>query len=120
MSTLKQREQASRLRRIQRVRARVRGTSERPRLAVFRGLRHISAQIIDDARGATLAAAHDRELTAVAQQTKTEQAQAVGVLLAARALAQGVTTVVFDRRDKRYHGRVRALAEGARSAGLIF
>ncbi len=108
-------------RRIQRIRATIRGTSERPRLAVFRGSAHISAQIIDDTTGRTLAAAYDRELSATdKKKAKTEVATAVGSLIAERAKAKGVSTVVFDRRDKQYHGRVRALAEGARTAGLMF
>ncbi len=119
--SIQQRKQERVNRRIQRMRARVRGTTERPRLAVFRGLAHISAQIIDDATGRTLAAAYDRELSASeAKKTKVEIAMAVGTLIAERAKGKGVTQVVFDRRDKQYQGRVRALAEGARTAGLIF
>ena len=107
-------------RRIQRIRATIRGTSERPRLAVFRGSAHISVQVIDDSVGRTLAAAYDREVSSTEKKTKTDVATALGTLIAERAKAKGVSTVVFDRRDKRYHGRVRALAEGARAAGLIF
>ncbi|MSR85272.1 50S ribosomal protein L18 [Candidatus Uhrbacteria bacterium] len=109
-------------RRINRVRAKVHGTSERPRLAVFRSLTHISAQIIDDVTGKTLVAMRDQELTAPEQagKKKTELASLVGKQLAARAQEKGVKQVVFDRRDKQYHGRIRALAEGAREAGLIF
>lgn len=108
-------------RRITRMRARVRGTTKRPRLAVFRGLAHISAQVIDDATGKTLASAYDRELSAAdREKTKVEIATAVGTLIGERAKANGVTQVVFDRRDKQYHGRVQALAEGARAAGLMF
>jgi large subunit ribosomal protein L18 len=107
-------------RRIQRMRARVRGSAERPRLAVFRGLAHISAQIIDDTTGRTLASAYDRELKTADKKTKVEIAMAIGALIAERAKAKGVTQVVFDRRDKQYQGRVRALAESARTAGLIF
>ncbi|MCC6563470.1 50S ribosomal protein L18 [Candidatus Uhrbacteria bacterium] len=106
-------------RRIARVRAVVHGTSERPRLAVARSLKHISAQVIDDTTGKTLAAAADRDVEAKGKK-KSEVAVLVGKLIAERAKAKGVTTVVFDRRDKRYHGRVKAVADGAREAGLIF
>ncbi len=108
-------------RRIARVRARVTGTNERPRLAVARSLKHVSAQIINDATGQTLVAVYDRELAASEQKLpKLARATAVGKLLAERAKAKGVTAVVFDRRDKRFHGRIRALAEGAREGGLNF
>lgn len=118
--SIQKRKQERLNRRIARMRARVRGTTERPRLAVFRGLAHISAQVIDDATGRTLASAYDRELTPGGKKTKVEVATAVGALVAERAKSKGVTQVVFDRRDKQYQGRVRALAEGARTAGLIF
>jgi large subunit ribosomal protein L18 len=108
-------------RRIARVRATISGTTERPRLAVFRSLAHISAQVIDDTSGKTLAAARDVELSdADRKGKKLEVAHALGKLLGTRALEKGVKAVVFDRRDKKYHGRVRALAEGARAAGLTF
>lgn len=112
----------AKIRRLARVRAKVRGTADRPRLAVHRSLRHISSQIIDDATGRTLVAAKDTELPEDARKgkTKTEVAKALGVFVGERAKAKGITSVVFDRRDKRYHGRVQAVAEGARSAGLIF
>jgi large subunit ribosomal protein L18 len=89
---------------------------------VHRSLRHISAQVIDDASGRTLAAAKDSELGAaeLKGKRKMEVASLVGKLLAQRAKDKGIASVVFDRRDKRYHGRVRALAEGAREGGLIF
>ncbi len=120
MSTQKRKQERVN-RRIIRIRARVRGTTERPRLSVFRGLAHISAQIIDDATGKTLASAYDRELSAPdREKKKAEIATMVGTLIGERAKTQGVTHVVFDRRDKQYHGRVRALAEGARAAGLMF
>lgn len=106
-------------RRLRRMRSRVRGTAERPRLVVNRSLKHISAQIIDDATGRTLAAAADRDL-GKATGTKTEVSKQVGALLATRAKEKGVTAVVFDRRDKKYHGRIAALAEGAREGGLAF
>lgn len=109
-------------RRIARVRATISGTATRPRLAVFRSLAHISAQVIDDTSGTTLAAVRDVELSESDRKGKKKQdvAHAVGLLLGKRAMEKGVTTVVFDRRDKKYHGRVRALAEGAREAGLTF
>lgn len=107
-------------RRIARVRAVVHGSSERPRLAVARSLKHISVQLIDDAVGKTIAAASDVDVKAKKGTKKSEVATLVGKLIAERAKAKGVTKVVFDRRDKRYHGRVKAVADGAREAGLIF
>lgn len=119
---MKNRMQEQRLRRIRRVRAKVHGTTERPRLAVYRSLAHISAQVIDDLSGKTLAAAKDVDVSAADRKgkKKTDLAFLVGKLLAERALAKGVKSVVFDRRDKKFHGRVRAVAEGAREAGLLF
>ena len=110
--------QHSRERRIVRIKARVRGTVERPRLAVHRSLRHISAQIIDDQNGRTIAMASDRDIKEAGKPVET--AKAVGALLAERAKAEKIAQVVFDRRDKRYHGRVKALADGAREGGLQF
>jgi len=101
----------------------VQGTAERPRLNVFRSLKHIYAQLVDDTVGHTLAAAGtlDAELGhELGKLKRTEQAKLVGQLLAKRALEKGVTQVVFDRGGYKYHGRVKALAEGARSAGLQF
>jgi large subunit ribosomal protein L18 len=106
-------------RRIARVRAKVSGTAERPRLAVRRSLSHIYAQVIDDASQKTIVAASDADVTAKGLK-KAEVATEVGKILAERAKAKGVASVVFDRRDKRYHGRVKALADGARAGGLIF
>jgi large subunit ribosomal protein L18 len=109
--------------RHQRVRTRISGTAERPRLNVFRSLRHIYAQIINDEVGHTLVSASTSESEVVKQiegLDKTAQARVVGKLLAERALAKGVTQVVFDRGGYRYHGRVRALAEGSREGGLEF
>jgi large subunit ribosomal protein L18 len=106
-----------------RVRARVHGTPERPRLSVFRSLRHIYAQLIDDSIGHTLAAAStlDAEVRQqIGKMKKTEQAKLVGRLLAKRALEKGVKQIVFDRGGYKYHGRVKALAEGARAEGLQF
>jgi large subunit ribosomal protein L18 len=113
----------ARLRRHERVRKRIQGTATRPRLAVFRSLKHIYAQVIDDARGHTLAAAStlDPELASqVKDGSKTAEAKVVGALIAKRAQAKGITQVVFDRGGYKYHGRVRALAEAAREAGLEF
>lgn len=112
-----------RKRRHLRVRKRVFGTPERPRLNVFRSLSQIYAQVIDDEAGHTLVAAStlDPELKPKLQGlTKTEQAKLVGRLIAERAKAKGIQKVVFDRGGYRYHGRVRALAEAAREAGLDF
>ena len=108
-------------RRHRRVRARVIGTADRPRLNVFRSLNHIYAQVIDDSQGHTLAAAGtlDSDLRGQAG-TKTEQAKAVGRLVAERARAAGITQVVFDRGGWKYHGRIKALADAAREAGLEF
>jgi large subunit ribosomal protein L18 len=112
-----------RVRRHQRVRRTVNGTPQRPRLNVFRSLEHIYAQVIDDTHGRTLASASsvDAELRGELQSlNKTEQAQRVGAALAKRAQAAGVKQVVFDRGGYRYHGRVKALAEASREAGLEF
>jgi large subunit ribosomal protein L18 len=112
---------AARLRRHRRVRVRVHGTPERPRLAVFRSLNHIYAQVIDDEAGATLAAASDVEADLRgADGNKSSVAQRVGSVIAERAKAKGVAAVVFDRGGFRYHGRVKALADAARGAGLEF
>jgi large subunit ribosomal protein L18 len=105
-----------------RVRARVEGSAERPRLAVFRSSAHIYAQVIDDVSGRTLAAASDIDADgkAAAKGPKTDKAKAVGGLIARRAKAAGIGRVVFDRGGYLYHGRVKALAEGAREGGLDF
>lgn len=113
----------ARLRRHRRVRKRVVGTPEQPRLNVFRSLRHIYAQVIDDAQEHTLVSAStvDSEVEAQIQGlTKTEQACVVGKVLAERALSQGIKKVVFDRGGYKYHGRVKALADAARDGGLEF
>ena len=113
---------AARRRRHARVRRRISGTPERPRLAVFRSSVHIYAQVIDDRRGHTLAAASslDPDLRGNGDGTKTERAQQVGTLVARRAIEQGIQKVVFDRGGYLYHGRVKALADAAREAGLEF
>jgi large subunit ribosomal protein L18 len=109
----------ARRRRHRRVRKKVEGTATRPRLAVFRSGRHVYAQLIDDANGSTLAAASTIEKDVRAGATGTvDAAKAVGTRIAARAKAAGITVVVFDRGGFRYHGRVAAVADGAREAGL--
>ena len=112
---------ASRTKRHERIRLRLAGTASRPRLAVFRSLNHIYAQVIDDTSGSTLAAASslESELRG-AEGTKIDDAKRVGKLVAERAKAAGVEKVVFDRAGFQYHGRVRSLAEAAREAGLDF
>jgi len=119
-----QEKQAARQRRHRRVRKRVRGTAERPRLCVYKSLRHIYAQIVDDDLGKTLVTAStlSKGLPAGApqKQKKTEAAKAVGALVAERALAAQIQTVVFDRGGYPYHGRVKALAAAARERGLQF
>ncbi len=119
MNKQQRKSQSARLRRVARVRARVRGVSERPRLAVARTLKHIYAQVIDDASGRTLVAASDKDVKSKGMKP-LEIATEVGKVLAERAKAKKVAAVVFDRRDKRYHGRVKALADGARAGGLEF
>ncbi|MGL4651867.1 MAG: 50S ribosomal protein L18 [Caldilineaceae bacterium] len=114
---------AARIRRHIRVRKKVDGTTERPRLNVFRSLEHIYAQIIDDSNGSTIASAStvDVDLRAtLSPLNKTEQAKAVGKAVAERAKAKGIESVVFDRGGYPYHGRVKALADGSREAGLKF
>ena len=106
-----------RTRRHARVREKVRGSAARPRLAVFRSLTHIYAQLVDDDAGTTLAAASSLD-TKDAKGKRTELAKSVGTLLGDRAKQKGVTEVVFDRGGYRYHGRVKALAEGVRAAGV--
>jgi large subunit ribosomal protein L18 len=108
----------ARLRRHRRVRRRVLGTTERPRLAVFRSNRHIYAQIIDDMNGRTLASAGSLGLAG--DDDKTEEAKRVGAEVARRAKQAGIAAVVFDRGGYQYHGRVQALAEAAREGGLDF
>ncbi len=104
-----------------RIRARVSGTAERPRLAVYRSLSHIYAQVIDDRAGVTLAAASTREKdTKVKNGGNVAGAKEIGKLVAERAKEKGIKSVVFDRGGYLYHGRVKALAEGAREAGLEF
>jgi large subunit ribosomal protein L18 len=114
---------AARLKRKRRVRKKINGSSERPRLCVFRSSKHIYAQIIDDIKGSTLVAASTlapeyKQMEAA--KGKIGNAQRVGALLAQRAKAKGISKVVFDRNGYIYHGRIRALADAAREAGLDF
>jgi len=106
-----------------RVRAKVRGTNERPRLCVFRSLNHIYAQVIDDLKGHTLASVSTLEAEIKDEtkgKAKTSEAEMVGSLVAKRVLSRGINQVVFDRGGYKYHGRVKALAEAARKGGLRF
>lgn len=114
---------SARQRRHTRVRNKINGINSRPRLCVFRSLNYIYAQIIDDSVGQTLASASDLDPEIkgeVAGKKKVESAELVGSLAAKRALSQGISKVVFDRGGYRYHGRIKALAEAARKAGLEF
>lgn len=104
-------------RRKNKIKARIIGTSKRPRLSVYRGLKHIYAQLIDDDKGETLVAVSDLEVSA---KGKTNLALEVGRLIGKKAKEKGISQVVFDRGGRKYHGRVKALAEGARESGLEF
>jgi large subunit ribosomal protein L18 len=122
-TVMSEKAQKARERRHQRLRKRLMGTSERPRLNVFRSDKHIYAQVIDDLSGHTLAAASDIDAdgrSTMSDGTKSDKAKLVGQLVAERARQAGVTKVVFDRGGYQYHGRVKALAEAAREAGLEF
>jgi large subunit ribosomal protein L18 len=120
MSDSAKQKREARIRRHRRVRKKVRGTAERPRLAVFRSNKHITAQIIDDRSGRTLAAASTTEAAASGPGGNIAAAQQVGERLAERAKAAGIDTVVFDRGGFIYHGRIAALADAARKGGLEF
>ena len=111
---------SQRIKRHQRVRAKISGTPERPRLNVFRSETNIYAQIIDDVNGVTLVSASSLEKDFACEGTKSDAAKQVGLNVAERAKAKGIDTVVFDRGGYLYHGRVKALAEGAREGGLNF
>ena len=106
-----------RYRRHLRVRKKVTGTAERPRLVIFRSLKHITAQLVDDVAGRTLMTVSSTDLS---EGKKTEKSKEVGKRLASRAKDSGVTKVVFDRAGYKYHGRVKAVADGAREGGLEF
>ena len=111
---------SQRIKRHKRVRAKISGTPERPRLNVFRSETNIYAQIIDDTKGITLVAANSLEKDFECEGTKSDAAKKVGMIVAERAKAKGIDLVVFDRGGYLYHGRVQALAEGAREGGLQF
>ena len=120
-STISATRRAGVTRRHFRVRKRVTGTTVRPRLVVTRSARHIYAQVVDDTRGHTLASASTLDVTLrTADGDKSKAATAVGTLIAERAKAAGIDAVVFDRGGRKYHGRIAALADGAREAGLRF
>ena len=105
-------------RRQTRVRSKIHGTASRPRLSVFRSLTSISAQLIDDNAGKTIASASDKEIKGKA--TKTEKAAQVGKMIASKAAEKKITEVIFDRGSYQYHGRIKAVADGAREGGLKF
>lgn len=107
-------------RRKKRVRAKIFGTKERPRLSVFRSNKHIYCQLIDDEKGHTLLSASDLELKEISEKNRLKIAFEVGKLIAKKALEKNIQKVVFDRGPYKYHGRVKALAEGARAGGLKF
>lgn len=119
---------ARRIRRHRRLRARLHGTADRPRLSVFRSKSHVVVQLVDDVGGKTLLSVHDRKLPVVKTQKKNTRrmspgitrAYALGALLAEQAKKQGITRVVFDRGGYTYHGRIQAVADGARAGGLAF
>lgn len=111
---------ARRLKIKRKVRGKIRGTAERPRLSVYRSNRDMYVQLINDDNGTTLAAASTRDKDFNRSGTKTEQSKAVGLAIARKAAEKGITQVVFDRNGFLYHGRVKAVAEGAREGGLKF
>ena len=120
---LKNKREASRLRRKRSIRRRISGTAERPRLSVFRSSKHIYAQVIDDVSGETLVSASTQspELKDALQgKKKSEKASLVGQLVAKKSLEREISKVVFDRNGFVYHGRVKAVADGAREGGLVF
>ncbi len=116
---MKKREEI-RAKRKKRIRKKVEGDAERPRLSVYRSSKHIYAQVVDDLTGKTLASASSLDKGLEAAGTKTEKAKAVGALLAENCKGKGIEKVVFDRNGFIYHGRVKAVAEGAREGGLNF
>jgi len=118
MPNIQKIKEQKRLRRKARVRVKISGTDSRPRLNIFRSLKHINAQIINDQKGITLASASDTEIKDKAK--KSEIAFKVGELIAKKAVEKGVNEIVFDKSSYQYHGRVKSLAEGARKGGLKF
>ncbi len=119
MKNLQQVKNLKRLRRKARVRSKIFGTAERPRLSVFRGLKSIYAQLINDEDGQVLASVHSQEIKDV-KMKRTEIARKVGARLAKKAINKGIRKVVFDRSAKKFHGRIKAVADGARANGLEF
>lgn len=120
MTNKENKAQQTKIRRVRRSRVKIHGTAERPRLHVFRSLKYISAQLINDDAQKTLVSAHSKEIKAEKKLTKSEQAELVGKMVAEAAKKQSITNVVFDRSGRKYHGRVKALAESARANGLVF
>ena len=113
----------ARIKRKMRIRKKIDGNAERPRLSVYRSLKNISVQIIDDSTGSTMVAASSVEKIAIQQpkfENKIEMAKYIGKLVGERAVKKGITKVVFDRNGFLYHGRVKAVSDGAREAGLVF
>lgn len=119
MNNLKLRNK-KREKRRKRIRAKIFGNITKPRLSVYRGNRYIYVQIIDDEKGKTLVSANIRELDKVNNKTKVQQAEMLGELIGIKAKTKGITNVVFDKSYYKFHGRVKAVAEGARKAGLKF
>ena len=111
---------ASRLRRKIRIRKKISGTAERPRLTIFRSSRHIYAQLVDDVTGATLASSSTKQAKVEGSGGNKDAAKEIGLSIAKAASEKGITNVVFDRNGYQYHGRVKALAEAAREGGLSF
>ncbi|MDD3170252.1 MAG: 50S ribosomal protein L18 [Candidatus Paceibacterota bacterium] len=111
---------SKRIKRHRRVRAKIKGDSKKPRLCVFRSSNHVYAQLIDDNKGKTIIAVNDLDLGKKAKEKKISIARQVGILLGEKAKEKKIGTVVFDRGGYKYHGRIKALAEGAREAGLKF
>lgn len=107
-------------RRQRRTRVKMTGTSVKPRLSVFRSLIHISVQAIDDVKGKTLVAASDQEITAKTKMSKIDKAGLVGELVGKKLMAKKISNIIFDKGAYKYHGRVKALADGIRKAGLKF
>jgi large subunit ribosomal protein L18 len=107
-------------RRKTRIRAKVQGTAAKPRLSVFRSNKHVYAQLIDDTKKQTLTGASETELKLTAKANKSDRAKEIGLLIAKKAATKKVTAVVFDKGSYKYHGRVKAVAEGAREGGLKF
>ncbi len=118
---MKHTKKEKKIRRHARVRAKIQGTKESPRLAVFRGLKHCFVQLIDDEQGKTFASASEYELSGEDKKLpKTERAKKLGAMIAKKGKEQGISSVVFDRGGNAYHGRVRAVADAAREGGLVF